>query len=79
MKATPALTTCRITARLYGGTYLARVDGSAIQASCTASIEEAARRAGGKALRVTPDRVILTAIPTTQFNRACFTASIEGA
>lgn len=63
MSANPS---CIVAVRLYGGAYLASVEGTGIQASCTARPEAAARRAAGKALRVLETRVALAPTASTK-------------
>jgi hypothetical protein len=77
MKAKPALTTCTVTARACSGTYVGRVEDNGITASCTMGAEFAARAAAGHALRVAPERVVLTSIPSATHGRVRYTATIE--
>lgn len=77
MKAKPALTTCTVTARACSGTFVGRVEDNGITASCTMGAEFAARAAAGHALRVAPERVVLTPIACEQPRRVRFTATIQ--
>lgn len=76
MKAKPALTYCTVTARAVMDTYIARVEENDITATHPDGVEQAARKAAGHALRVAPERVVLTPIPSRQTHRVRFTATI---